>query len=103
MVKRNVVSMLALSASIFALGVIALGAFTRLIDAGLGCPDWPGCYGHLLVPVSLKAQLTAKLLAPQSHWVAYKAWAEMFHRYAVGILSLLIVCLVGIIFSKKNL
>ncbi len=103
MVKRNLLSYLALFASVFALGVIALGAFTRLIDAGLGCPDWPGCYGHILVPISMKAQMAANLIYPKTHWVAYKAWAEMFHRYAVGVLSLLIVVIVGCVFSKKEL
>jgi len=77
-------------AVIFAFVVIALGAFTRLIDAGLGCPDWPGCYGHLL-PVN------------GSHFVAYKAWAEMIHRYCVAALSTLIVIIIVTIFSRKNL
>src|SRR5690625_7420970 len=43
-------SRLALLGCVLALAVVALGAFTRLVDAGLGCPGWPGCYGHLLWP-----------------------------------------------------
>lgn len=89
MVNRLLVSRLALCACFFALGVIALGAFTRLIDAGLGCPDWPGCYGHLVVT--------------DSPFVAYKAWAEMVHRYFVGGLSLFLLVIVGIIFSKREI
>ena len=82
-------SRLAFAASFFALGVIALGAFTRLMDAGLGCPDWPGCYGHILAPLTDK--------------IAYKAWTEMIHRYFVGALSLLIMIIVVTIFSKCTL
>jgi heme a synthase len=84
---------LAMLASFFALGVIALGAYTRLIDAGLGCPDWPECYGHMLVPQA----------AAGTPVVAYKAWAEMLHRYFVGGLSLFIIAIVISIFSQKML
>ena len=91
-------SSLAFFASLFAFGVIALGAFTRLIDAGLGCPDWPGCYGHLMVPGA--EQISSQFM--QSPLVAYKAWAEMIHRYFVGGLSLFIVSIIGLIFAKKS-
>ncbi len=64
--------------------VIILGAYTRLKDAGLGCPDWPGCYGHLLAP-SISATFTSV--------EATKAWIEMIHRYIAGSLGLLIVFL----------
>lgn len=93
MVKSyRLLSQLAFIAVFFALGVIALGAFTRLIDAGLGCPDWPGCYGHWLP----NAQQTI------TSFVAYKAWAEMIHRYFAGTLSFLILMIVACIFMKKN-
>ena len=55
--------------------VVMLGAFTRLTNSGLGCPDWPGCYGQLLVPGHV----------PVAGFDAAKAWAEMIHRYAAGI------------------
>lgn len=89
-------------ASFFALCVIALGAFTRLIDAGLGCPDWPGCYGHLAVPTSNVAIVGANLQFPATPFVAYKAWAEMIHRYFVGALSLLILGIVITVFAQKK-
>ncbi|MDF1759223.1 MAG: COX15/CtaA family protein [Coxiellaceae bacterium] len=85
---------LALAAVIFAFVVIALGAITRLSDAGLGCPDWPGCYGHLTVPTSVKTVNQIDHLFPQHPIVAHKAWAEMIHRYCAGTLSLLIAAVV---------
>lgn len=90
--SARLLSMLALFASFFALGVIALGVFTRLIDAGLGCPDWPGCYGHVWVST----------ISPATHLVAYKAWAEMIHRYFAGCLSLLMISIFIATFCKEN-
>lgn len=102
MVKLPLLARLAACATVLAVCVIALGAFTRLIDAGLGCPDWPGCYGHLTVPLSQAAQTKAVLSYPQTPLVSYKAWAEMIHRYFVGGLSLLILSLVGLIVTQKT-
>ncbi|MFQ3251274.1 MAG: cytochrome c oxidase assembly protein subunit 15 [Glaciecola sp.] len=69
-------------ASIFlALLVIVLGAYTRLTDAGLGCPDWPGCYGTLLVPESAESIERANQAYPERPVEAQKAWNEMIHRY----------------------
>lgn len=79
--------------------VIALGAWTRLVDAGLGCPDWPGCYGALVVP---DAQ-TANLHSPHHPLERYKAWAEMIHRYAASLLGLAAMALVVIGWRVKRL
>lgn len=69
-------------ASIFlALVVIILGAYTRLTDAGLGCPDWPGCYGHVLVPQLDEHVDAANQAFPERPVEAEKAWNEMIHRY----------------------
>ena len=95
MCKRRLITILALCASFFAVCVIGLGAFTRLIDAGLGCPDWPGCYGHLTVPLADQARGY-----PDSHFITYKAWAEMIHRYFAGILSILILAIVMLIVMR---
>lgn len=84
---------LTLFACFFALGVIALGAFTRLIDAGLGCPDWPGCYGHF-IPTILNQDAS-------SHFIIYKAWAEMIHRYFAGCLGILIIVIFILLFKKE--
>lgn len=66
--------------------VITLGALTRLLDAGLGCPDWPTCYGQLMPPASDKA-------AEISGLDTGKAWMEMIHRYAAGLLGFIILFL----------
>lgn len=76
---------LALFATLLAFVVVVLGAYTRLTDAGLGCPDWPGCYGQLL-PKSSAAVIDPKM-DPK------KAWTEMTHRYAAGLLGILIFTL----------
>lgn len=78
--------------SIFlALVVIILGAYTRLTDSGLGCPDWPGCYGHIVVPKSDEAISKAEIAFPERPLEASKAWIEMIHRYFAGTLGLLIL------------
>lgn len=78
-------------AIILALFVMMLGAYTRLTDAGLGCPDWPGCYGHMVLP-SVKSELSqAQSSYPQVPIEQGKAWTEMAHRYAAGTLGLLIL------------
>ena len=73
--------------------VIILGSWTRLADAGLGCPDWPGCYGSLVVPQTALEIQQAQALFPDSPVEVAKGWMEMTHRYfatALGFLILLI-------------
>lgn len=67
--------------------VILVGAWTRLVDAGLGCPDWPGCYGRLLVPDSEHAALRH----PDVPLDPFKAWVEMAHRYVASFLGLVVI------------
>ncbi len=71
--------------------VITLGAYVRLSDAGLGCPDWPGCYGHLDVPTAQAEVSAANKNFPQRPVEVAKAWKEMAHRYLASILGLLIL------------
>lgn len=86
---------IAVLATVLALMVVLLGAYTRLTHAGLGCPDWPGCYGFIAVPAS-EAQLAhAERHFPQAPVEAEKGWNEMIHRYFAGSLGLLILGLAG--------
>ncbi len=73
--------------------VIILGAFTRLSDAGLGCPDWPGCYGHLLWPNETHEITAAEALWPSAPVDQTKTWPEMVHRYFAGSLLLVVFAL----------
>ncbi len=61
--------------------LVLFGAFTRLTDSGLGCPDWPGCYGSAS-PIGARAEITAAQTAMPTGPVTHsKAWIEMVHRY----------------------
>lgn len=86
MMRDNLLYRLAWLAAILAFFVVTLGAYTRLKDAGLGCPDWPGCYGHMVVPkVNDHADFVGQVVEPA------KAWSEMTHRYVAGTLATLIL------------
>lgn len=80
-----------LLAAVLALAVVILGAYTRLSDAGLGCPDWPGCYGHIAVPAHPEAVANANEAFAHRPVEPAKAWKEMVHRYAAGVLGLLVL------------
>ena len=84
---------LALAATVLACIVVVLGAFTRLSDAGLGCPDWPGCYGHMTWPTTDEHVATAEALFPETPVEHDKTWPEMVHRHFAGTLGLLILAL----------
>ncbi|HWP94899.1 MAG TPA: COX15/CtaA family protein [Gammaproteobacteria bacterium] len=91
--NRTLYHRLALVAALFAFGVVVLGAYVRLSDAGLGCPDWPGCYGRLIVSEAAHHVATANASWPERPFEAHKAWKEMLHRYAAGTLGILILAL----------
>lgn len=78
-------------ATVLALIVVVLGAWVRLTDAGLGCPDWPGCYGSLIVPDQETEAAASNAAFPERPLDAAKAWNEMIHRYAATTLGLAIL------------
>lgn len=84
---------LAYIATVLTLCVVVLGAYVRLSDAGLGCPDWPGCYGTLTVPQSGEAIADAHIAYPDSPVEQHKAWKEMVHRYLAGILGIFVLAI----------
>lgn len=89
--KRSGFLWLSLAVTLLALGVVMLGAFVRLSDAGLGCPDWPGCYGSIQAPATESDIELANAAFPQRPVDTAKAWKEMLHRYFAGTLGLAIL------------
>ncbi|OGT58321.1 MAG: hypothetical protein A3F43_05115 [Gammaproteobacteria bacterium RIFCSPHIGHO2_12_FULL_42_10] len=89
-------------ACVLAFIVILLGAYTRLTNAGLSCPDWPHCYGYLVAPHT-KAQLeTAFNRYPATPVNIKKAWTEMTHRYLAGTEGILVLALVISIWGNRK-
>ena len=82
--------------------VVVLGAYTRLVDAGLGCPDWPGCYGFLSVPATPEAVAAAEALFPDSPVEPDKAWPEMVHRYFAASLGLLALAIWAVAWRQRR-
>ena len=85
----------------FAFVVIALGAWTRLVDAGLGCPDWPGGYGVLVFPTTEAEILLAEQRYPQFPYEINKAIPEVVHRYFAATLGFIAILLVAFAFKHK--
>src|SRR5688572_2422587 len=84
---------LALAGVLLCLTVVVLGAYVRLTAAGLGCPDWPGCYGHLTPTQPADPGIPLDL---------GKAWREMVHRYAASALGLLILVIAALTISARE-
>ena len=98
----RVFSKVSFVAACLALFVVVLGAYVRLSDAGLGCPDWPGCYGTLTVPQSESAIAHAEMAYPDQPVEAEKAWKEMAHRYFAGTLGLLVLAIFVLGWRARN-
>jgi cytochrome c oxidase assembly protein subunit 15 len=93
---------LALAGALLALVVVVLGAWVRLSAAGLGCPDWPGCYGHLSVDSAAENVDSINQAFPHRPFEYHKAIKEMVHRYFASSLGLLILVLAGLAIANRN-
>jgi cytochrome c oxidase assembly protein subunit 15 len=98
--KQLTIRKLVFISILLALVVVSLGAYARLTHAGLGCPDWPGCYGMLEVPQTSEQLIKAQQNFPNAIVEPEKAWNEMIHRYFAGTLGLLILAIAFL--SIKN-
>jgi cytochrome c oxidase assembly protein subunit 15 len=93
---------LSLLSGILGFVVVALGAWTRLADAGLGCPDWPGCYGFVTIPVSPEEIDIANSKFPDTPYEVAKAIPEVVHRYFAAALGFFIVCIAYLSVRSKD-
>ncbi|MBT8140499.1 MAG: COX15/CtaA family protein [Gammaproteobacteria bacterium] len=92
----------AAAATAFALCVVMLGAFTRLVDAGLGCPDWPVCYGHILWPSDAGEVAAANARFPDTPVEHDKTWPEQVHRLLAASLGLFCIALLAIALRQRH-
>jgi cytochrome c oxidase assembly protein subunit 15 len=92
---------LALAGLLLCFTVVVLGAYVRLTAAGLGCPDWPGCYGHV-TPLGAQSSASAQAAFPLKPLNVGKAWREMIHRYAASTLGLIILVITVLAFTTRR-
>jgi cytochrome c oxidase assembly protein subunit 15 len=92
---------LVLITTLLTFAVIVFGAYVRLSDAGLGCPDWPGCYGEM-TPAHAADEIAAAAAAqPHGPVSLPKAWKEMTHRYLASSLGVLIIAIAVIAYRRR--
>jgi cytochrome c oxidase assembly protein subunit 15 len=101
-VKLTLFRRLCLVATLVTLVVIVLGAWVRLSDAGLGCPDWPGCYGHLTVGQAVENAHHANAAFPERPLEPDKALKEMIHRYFATGLGLLVLAIAVVAWTNRR-
>ncbi len=100
--KNTMLTPLTLLAVCFAIVVIVFGAFTRLVDAGLGCPDWPTCYGHLWVPNEASEIATANSQFAETPVETDKTWPEQIHRIFASSLGLIVFAMFILALRSSN-
>lgn len=101
--RRKAGFYLAVLAFSVAIVVVVLGAFTRLVHAGLGCPDWPTCYGHFWVPNTVEEIHVANQAFAETPVETDKTWPEQIHRIFASGLGLLMIGLVVICFRHRKI
>jgi heme a synthase len=101
MITSRWIRSLALAGLVLCFSVVVLGAYVRLTTAGLGCPDWPGCYGHITPPSHLEIAENNQVF-PNKPIDEGKAWREMIHRYAASTLGLICVALAVLAFLTRR-
>ena len=89
--QRKFLRGLSLLAAVFAFGLVMFGAFVRLSNAGLSCPDWPTCYGEVTWPEHAQAVARADAAFPDRPYEAHKAWREQVHRFLAGTLGVMVL------------
>ena len=92
---------LSLAAVLLCLVVIVLGAYTRLTNSGISCPDWPECYGHL-TPAGAADSASAQERYPGRPLNVDDAWHEMIHRYAAGALGIIITLITALAIASRG-
>ncbi len=100
--NNKIFQRISLAACALAFIVIVLGAYVRLSDAGLGCPDWPGCFGQITAPDEAQEISRARSIFPDVEVHSGKAWKEMIHRYFASILGLLIIGMAYVAIKHRN-
>jgi heme a synthase len=98
---RKIVPYLAVLAAVFAFGLVMFGAFVRLSNAGLSCPDWPTCYGKATWPQHAQAVAQANQAFPGRPYEDDKAWREQVHRMLAGTLGVLVL-LLALIAARRD-
>ncbi len=88
--------------TVLAFIVVIVGAWVRLTDAGLGCPDWPGCYGQLVLPGGVAEQAELAAAFPERPLDSGKAWREMLHRYLATTLGFVCMLLAGLAWFNRG-
>jgi heme a synthase len=101
-VANNLALKLSTLAFFVAVEVVLMGGFTRITDSGLGCPDWPGCFGKMVMTTDTQTISYLQERYPEIHVAVHKGWIEMIHRYIAGGLGLLILALAFVGYREKE-